>query len=140
MPRAELLHLHRDVAEPAVNRHQPGGQIPFAVALRGFPHGGGTLRIRREVRRLRANPTGAVVFMVVVVSAVEPQHRPRSLVDVWRVALPAHYNPCSAFSFSAACCLRFSSTSTCHFSLAAVVSISISNRSVISGVTSATST
>ena len=50
-----------------------------------------------------------------------------------------HDDGCSAFS-SSALSLRFSSTSTCHFSLAAVVSTSISNRSVMSGVTSATST
>src|SRR6478735_7450593 len=76
--RAELLDLNRDVTEPAVNVHQPRGQVSLAVTLRGFPHRGGSVGIRREIRCLRTNPnvTVVIVIVVVVVCAVEPQHRP----------------------------------------------------------------
>jgi hypothetical protein len=33
------------------------------------------------------------VLVVIVMRAVEPQHRPSKLVDVWGVALVAHYDP-----------------------------------------------
>ena len=63
-----------------------------------------------------------------------------ALVDVGRLVPGRHFAGCSAVSVVSACFCRFCSTSTCHFSLAAVVSTSISKRSVMSGVTSATST
>src|SRR3954447_2082727 len=144
VPGAELLHLNRDMTEPAVDGHQPGRQIPFAVTQRGFANRGGTGGVRREIRCPGKIPSTNFrifsVIVVVVVCAVEPQHRSSKLIDVWGLVARCHQDLCSAFSCSSACRLRFSSTSTCHFSLAAVVSISISKRSVISGETSATST
>jgi len=73
--------------------------------------------------------------VLVVVRAVQQQHRPRQILDVG-LLLGAHDLP----AFSSACRRRFSSTSTCHFSLALVVSTSSSKRSVMSGEMSATST
>src|ERR1700754_1999464 len=82
----ELLDLHRDVTEPAVDGYQTRCQVAFAVAHRGRAHRGGAVRIGHEIWCTgitpSTNPTAAVV-VVVVVCAVEPQHRPGQLVDVW---------------------------------------------------------
>ena len=149
------------MAEPAVHRRQPRRQIALTVSAAGFPHGGGSHWVAGEIRCLRPRSGFAVTGTVtlVVVRPVEYEHRARDPrrpefgrprpgrlgPEAWGLGVRglgvrgagAHDAGCSA---SAVCLARFSSTSTCHFSLAAVVSTSSSKRSVMSAVTSATST
>src|SRR5882757_3493643 len=95
---AELLDLHRGMTEPTVDGHQSGGQVPFAVAQRGFAHRGGAVRIGHEIWCLGKTPStnlriliAMVVLFVIVMCAVEPQHRPGQLVDVWGFPARGHH-------------------------------------------------
>src|SRR6478752_1163614 len=80
----ELLHVDGYVTEPAVDRNQTRRQVTLPVARGGLPQclgpvifesrcfGPGSARV--------ADVTVTVV--VVVMDAVQEQHRPRQLVDV----------------------------------------------------------
>ena len=82
------------MAEPAVDGHQSGRQVALAVAPRGFPHGGGTVGVGREIGALDQNPPPAAYLAVGVVvdrhGAVQSQHRPGQLVDVWGFLARGH--------------------------------------------------
>ncbi len=134
---AELLHVDRDVAEPAVDRHQTRGQVALPVPPGGLAHGGrpvaGPTRnpvpsttIRSTCRRRRGR--GSSSSCAPCRASIDRASRSTSGDCPCAVMTPA-VRPFPA----SACALRFSSTSTCHFSLAAVVSTSISKRSVMSG-------
>jgi len=95
MPRSELLHLHCDVTEPAVDGHQPRRQVPLAVPQACFPDRGGAGGVRCEVRcpgkTSSTNFRIPGMIVVIVVCAVEPQHRPGELVDVWGLIARRHF-------------------------------------------------
>src|SRR4029077_20272699 len=76
MSGTELLHLHRDVTEPAVDGHQARCQVSLAATLGGLPHRGGAVGIRSEIGWSgKASIPRFRISTVIVVCAVEPQHR-----------------------------------------------------------------
>jgi len=143
-------------AQPSPMHRQIGPVLGGLVATLHADHGtvvrcgagvahliGGAVWVVGEIRCLgpgAGRRRGGAGGLVVLVVAEQVQHRAGQIVDIRRpgpLVVGGHWVGWVAASFWR---LRFSSTSTCHFSLAAVVSTSISKRSVMSGVMSATST
>ncbi len=93
MGGAELLDLHRDVAEPAVDLHQAGRQVTLPVPAGRLLNSGQPLWIRGEIWCLRPRSgriVAVLVLLVVLVDAKQLEHRPRQIVDVRRWILGGH--------------------------------------------------